>query len=179
MKKIAIVLLAILLLLLFFVHIQDEAALYEFAWTFDQLASPPDNGYEDLWQVGSVSPDFDSSDALVTISLMKETLTPYNAMFVIRNKSQNEVTFGLEYFLQVQVEGKWHEMQRTSDELSAWLAVGLSCPPFESRKRAANWWTMYGILPSGTYRLVKPINDSERSDDGEPRQIFLTAEFTL
>ena len=99
-----------------------------------------------------------------------------------QNESPFTISFGLRYFLQIQVEEEWYEIdERVIYQNLGWFQARFICPPHQSRKRAVNWWERYGVLPNGTYRLVKPIviYDATSLEDSEFRQIYLLAEFTI
>jgi len=99
----------------------------------------------------------------ISISVKNDTLTPNGAIFQIENKGYDAIYFGEDYWVQVNNAGKWQDAELLRD--LEWFLTLYKCTRNESLDFEVDWAVFYGSLPPATYRLVKPISESEMTEE--------------
>ena len=91
----------------------------------------------------------------VTLSIKEGTLTKTGATLILTNNSEKNFSYGEPYEIEVKKDDVWHK----------------------SVEIELDWEEGYGVLPSGTYRIIKDI-DYEQTNGNF--QIFtIASEFTI
>lgn len=128
---------------------------------------PTRNDYP--WEIGKESELVFSDEVALTLTLDDKTLTPRGASFILQNTGEDTVSCGVQYFLQIQLDGKWLDIEKDQD----WTLELFSLLPGEETELAVDWSSFYGELPPGNYRLVKEFVTS--SD----KTIYLACPFSI
>lgn len=109
------------------------------------------------WKIGEKSAiDIYKEDAIVLL-LDESTLTASGAEFTL--KSAENITYGEQFFLEIQINGKWYTIEEELD----WFLTKHILKSGEEVLLEIDWTNYYGELPSGRYRLLKPIENIEKS----------------
>ena len=90
--------------------------------------------------------------------------------YTIDNQSDQDISFGQDYALQMEKDGKWYQM-----EPKAPIAVTMELlwlPAGTSDTYEIQWDSSYGKLSSGRYRIVKSVSNNEAG-------YYLAGEFQL
>ncbi len=98
----------------------------------------------------------------VTISIKESTLTESGATFILKNHTDKTYTFGEDYKIEQKDASSWKSLP--CDD--CW--VNLSARLLEANQETElnyNWESTFGVLPKGTYRLVKTINMDDTKND--------------
>ena len=88
----------------------------------------------------------------------------------IVNDTDADIHFGRDFMLEVQKEGTWEQVMPESEPFMTMDL--LWAPAGASEKLELYWEPFYGKLPSGHYRIIKPVSSQRR-------QILLMEEFNL
>lgn len=115
----------------------------------------------------------DSIDGF-TFELDPETLTGEGAAFVYSNRSGNGISYGAEWHLEKELDGKWYNLVTANAGYDAWPAIMLWVENGETIRDEINFANTYGVLTDGHYRYVKSFAIGERGDD-----VCHTAEFWI
>lgn len=109
----------------------------------------------------------------VTLSIKEGTLTKKGATLILTNNSDKNFSYGEPYEIEVKKDDVWHKI---NVELS-FILPSYSLTANESVEIELDWEEGYGVLPSGTYRIIKDI-DYEQTNGNF--QIFtIASEFTI
>ena len=108
----------------------------------------------------------------VTMELDDATVTAGTEMLKVHftNSSDTEYTFGMEPYLDVEVNGVWYVVPTV--EGAAWIEIAYILPAGEGTDMELPLNTFYGSLPTGHYRIVKPLY-------AQTGNTFAIAEFTI
>ena len=92
------------------------------------------------------------------------------------NKTDKSIQFGDDYSLEMKQDEKWYSVDYILED---W---GFNSMAYMAKKDvptswSADWTQFYGVLPQGTYRIVKPVMDFKGA--GDFTTYNLAAEFTL
>ena len=109
----------------------------------------------------------------VTMSIKKGTLTNKGATIVLTNESDKDYEYGSPYEIEVKKDDVWHKI---NVELS-FILPSYSLTANESVEIELDWEEGYGVLPSGTYRIIKDI-DYEQTN-GNIQIFTIASEFTI
>ena len=118
------------------------------AWLFPQGKRYP-------WKIGGEStlPLVDSEE--ICLTLEEGTLSPAGASFLLQNSSEETISFGAEYSIQIWIRGGWQDI--SLEDPSFWpLYTRLAAPG--KHTLSIDWSTRYGPLPPGRYRLTIPLS---------------------
>lgn len=99
----------------------------------------------------------------VTIEVLKDTITNKTAEILITDNNEEQYGWGVEFRVQQKVDGEWKELDYISDDLS-WIEIAYELNENNQVKMKVNFEKYYGILESGTYRIVKPVYDNRYID---------------
>lgn len=126
-----------------------------------------DNPYVAMFNVGEVretpmeeEPNAGSgvdpgASELAMFHVVEDTLTRTGGTFVINNTTDEELSFGADWYLVKSVTGGW-ELMEPLEEMS-WIAILYSVEPGGSYEFEANWKDYYGVLEPGVYGLSKEV----------------------
>lgn len=119
------------------------------------------------WKIGDKSAILSTGSESVRLVLDEGTLSPTGASFRIWNDTQGTFPMGEEYSIEIWHRGSWHviEPKKALD----WPLTRWEMGPGE-HTFSVDWSAVYGKLPRGRYRLVKPYF-------GKP--LYLLCEFEL
>lgn len=108
----------------------------------------------------------------VTINLSKDAyeMVPEEMNLVITNQTGEEYSYGLDYWLEVQLEDTWYVLPADEELSFAALAVILQADGINSEVVELKQYR--AELPDGRYRIVKEFYGAEG-------QITAAAEFTI
>jgi hypothetical protein len=123
------------------------------------------------WTIGKENIFEFNNNAGLILTLRKGTLTPAGATFIYKNVGKDIVYFGLRYFLQTQLNGKWFDM--VSDTF--WTLELITLNPGEELELHTDWSNYYGELPPGNYRFIKEFHVTKPLGD----KIYLDYPFTI
>ena len=123
------------------------------------------------WELGGKS-TVKLAKAEVFLTLVDDTLTTAGASFTLRNEDEFTLETGAWFLIEVKVNGKWRDIQRsTQGPLDA-----LILPSGDDFVFDIDWSGSYGELPAGDYRLIKEFSN----DDEDPHENYYVAcEFTI
>ena len=117
--------------------------------------------------------DLNISQTDVTMSIKKGTLTNNGATIVLTNESDKDYEYGSPYEIEVKKDGKWHKINAELNfDLPAFiLKAG------ENVELELDWENGYGLLPKGTYRIIK---DADYEYENEKYNSFnIAVEFNI
>ena len=115
------------------------------------------------WPLGSENLIEIEKDLLVSLILVQDSLSPSSAEFLLTNKEDMAVEYGLPFLIQVEVSGKWYnidfEYTVEDDGMGGMLKPNslLILNAREEKKFFLEWKSIYGELPPGTYRLIEKL----------------------
>ena len=159
-------------------YIEDvvHVTIYQERNDVNQL--PSESGF--LFTIGTESAIiFDNIDDLgIFVEIVEGTLSSKGADFLIRNSGALYGMFGEDYSLEMNIDGKWHDIQKPLYDI---VAVGYNLYPGTERVIPQNWggYQEDFELPKGHYRYVKAINvRPTRDPDQRNREvIYVNCEF--
>ena len=122
-----------------------------------EVAEPDDN-----YGIESYVIEFDRSTELVKIEVQEDSITSTSVVILITDDNKFSYGWGRAYRIQVKENGEWNEVEPISDLVFEEIAYGLNKNNQFTQK--INWKKFYGELESGTYRIAKPVYDSEYID---------------
>ncbi|MCF0150100.1 MAG: copper amine oxidase N-terminal domain-containing protein [Firmicutes bacterium] len=93
----------------------------------------------------------------VSLTLKGGSLTAGGAGFVLHNDSDRDYWFSEEYFIEQLTGDAWKRVEPKDDLL--FLMSVFRLQPGAIEEFTVHWVDGYGLLPPGTYRLVKPLSD--------------------
>ena len=95
----------------------------------------------------------------VQFSITNGTVSNAGAEIRIVNNSENRITFGYEYRIQILVDNKWYDICVTQD----FPAEMIYLDPGAVRTEKIEWENSYGKLPTGTYRIWRDCSAGQMS----------------
>ena len=122
---------------------------------------------------------YSNVDALpgLTMTVVAETINPTGVTVLFENEMDTEFTYGQEYVLETQIDGKWYQVPIATGVDYAFESIGYILAPNESAELAVDWEWLFGEIDSGEYRIVKEILDVAAPGDYE--SFPLSAEFLV
>lgn len=106
----------------------------------------------------------------VSLTVDVEQVTSVGITYTINNQSEKDLSYGRDYSLQKEKDGKWYQLEPKSA-----VAVTLELlwiPAGNAATEELGWEDSYGKLPTGKYRIVKSVSDNENG-------YYLTGEFCV
>lgn len=94
----------------------------------------------------------------VTLTVEETSVSPVEITYVIDNQSEVDLSYGQDYSLQVEKDGKWYRIIPERD-----VAVTLEllwAPAGSQNSHTVNWQGSYGKLQKGHYRIIKSVADN-------------------
>ena len=123
------------------------------------------------YKIGNES-NIQIEDKGVSLLLKENTLTNEGMSLVIKNNSNNSITYGEGYEIEKYIDGKWHKI---NVELNFNL-IGYILNKNEDKEMNINWKHGYGPLSTGKYRIIKKIT---LENNEEKESFYISLEFTL
>ena len=110
---------------------------------------------------------------VVSLSIKEGTLTNNGVTAILKNSSNNIITYDDVYELEIKKDDSWYkiEAELLFNEPVWNLDSGVS------KELEFNWKNSYGVLDAGTYRIIKIIS-LENADDGY-EEFYVGFEFTI
>lgn len=121
------------------------------------------------WSVTKTNVDTTSENADIKLQLVDGTLTSKGAELVLYNNSNMAISFGADYFIQLQRDNSWYDIEIESLD---WTAILLTVESDSEYTFEVDWSSIYGELPSGTYKLIKEYAQ-------EQQVLFISVEFEI
>lgn len=94
----------------------------------------------------------------VTLTVDKDSISSTEITYVINNRSELDLSYGQDYSLQMEKDGKWYRLIPKRD-----VAVTLEllwAPAGSENSHMVNWQESYGKLQKGHYRILKSVADN-------------------
>lgn len=132
--------------------------------------SQVENQERNQWELEKNETSYVNSNDKISIEFEAESQNSNGATLVIHNDSDEEISFGIYYFIQVDKDDEWFDISVPNDV--SWPAILITLEAHDTYKQAVDWENMYGALPKGTYRLIKPYDIAGVST-------YLTVEFKV
>lgn len=113
----------------------------------------------------------------VALTIKPGTQTAKGATIIIKNNTEEIITYGESYYLEKEKNNKWYKLN-TINPLK-FNAIAYKLKDKESIEMKVNWSYSYGDLGSGKYRLVKDIfiDSDKTTNELENGRIFV--EFSI
>ena len=125
--------------------------------------SSADHGYP--WKLTEQKQVIETVD---DIYLKVKDETKNGLSYEIHNESKEQLSYGQEVHLEIEVNGKWYYIDKSLE----WDAILLFQDAGAVAEYTFEWLAAYGELPEGQYRLVKSVQLSEEI-------IYLADEFSI
>ena len=107
----------------------------------------------------------------ISLKLKEGSLTEKGAVFILKNNTDKEYTYGPEYYIEINETGEWEEYKTIDGYPLVWNTVIYTLKANEEKELNIDW--SYGYeLKGGTYRLVKKVLDNGK-------EIYLYASFNI
>ena len=101
------------------------------------------------------------------VTMTVSDVTPSGAVVTIRDCNSEPFVYGEWYVIEQQKDGLWYEVKTKINDYG-FNEIGWLTDDRGELTMDVDWEWLYGVLPSGTYRIFKEVNS---------RQIFV--EFTI
>lgn len=96
----------------------------------------------------------------VHLTVEEEAIKSTEITYTITNNSEKDLTYGRDYSLQIEKDGKWYQVI-PKQEIAITMDL-LWVPAGSTESVVVNWEYSYGKLSEGHYRITKPIWDNEQ-----------------
>lgn len=96
----------------------------------------------------------------VILTVEETSVSPAEIAYVIDNQSGVDLSYGQDYSLQMEKDGKWYQIIPKRD-----VAVTLEllwAPAGSQNSHTVNWQSSYGKLQKGHYRIIKSGADNSQ-----------------
>lgn len=116
----------------------------------------------------------DGSDYVKELSfeLKDGSLTENGAIFILKNNTDKEYTYGPEYYIEINKNGTWEEYKTITGDPLVWNTVIYTLKPNEEKELIIYWSYGYELI-GGTYRVVKKVFEKNE------QPIYLYANFNV
>ena len=99
-----------------------------------------------------------------------------SAQVTVQNSGKQKICFGEEFYIQKRSEDNWKDVKLLREH-GANLVL-FQAPAGEGFTYTANWKYLYGPLPAGEYRIIKPYQTGDTyKTDGKIYYVY--GEFTV
>ena len=198
-KKKIIIIVAVIIFVLMLIPIptrwkngvtEYKAILYKYT----KVHTPSEisfTGYEDGWELkilgirvgGNIKADEiikptgnseQKNVGSILLEVKEDTRTSKGATFIIKNTTDEEYAYGPTYTIEKFENQAWTEIDTLTGEPLTWNSIVYSLKANEEKEFIIDWSLGYGVLKSGTYRLVK--SDFRKSNSPESRTYSVYAE---
>lgn len=105
----------------------------------------------------------------LSIRIDEASVTSTGLSYEIDNQSEENLSYGQDYSVQKQKDGKWYVLEGNPIAITMellWLSAG------ESASHEVNWEDGFGKLAKGHYRLIKNMGTEEAG-------YYVAGEFTI
>lgn len=102
--------------------------------------------------------EFDRKAENVKLEIKEGTLTNTSATVIITDKNENPYGWGVPYFIEIEEDGIWAELENLLD--FAWIEIAYELDENGQYEQKINWENYYGELKPGNYRLGKNVYDN-------------------
>lgn len=116
-------------------------------------------------------------DHKISMSIKENTLTNKSTTIRLKNNSEEEFTYGPEYHLEKQNDGKWDDIE--PKEVLSWNSVLYRLKSNEFIEINIDWTTGYGELSKGHHRLVKNVHLKSDQPEEDSNRISVSVEFEM
>lgn len=103
------------------------------------------------WDIVPSERAIPENEGAVTLRITDDSLTAQGAQAVLHNGGDSAIELGEEYFIEIQVEDTWYEIDAVTD----WTLTLFTLESGQELELTLDWSSYYGELPPGTYRLAK------------------------
>jgi hypothetical protein len=134
-------------------------ALFSFAYIFSRSNASNINNYNG-----------------VSMTLDDSKLSDTGLTIIIRNETDEELTFGEDFYLEKKIFGSWYKVLYKPSMIFqpvGWNSVGLIVKKQSTQTFEINWEWLYGNLRRGKYRIIKKFITNY------PDSYSLAVEFTI
>jgi len=106
----------------------------------------------------STTKESDRKAENVKLEIKEGTLTNTGATIIITDKNKNPYGWGVPYFIEIEEDGLWVELENLLD--FAWIEIAYELDENGQYEQTINWENYYGELKPGNYRLGKNVYDN-------------------
>lgn len=111
--------------------------------------------YKEINNIGESQSDASG----VSLTIKSGTLTNTSATVIITDENNQKTSYGQWFRIDKKENNTWKEVDKISDNY-AFIALAYNVGEDGTLEMKQDWKDLYGELESGTYRLVKQINDN-------------------
>lgn len=115
------------------------------------------------------------TDKNIILKTKEETLTNTGAVVVLDNNSDIAISFGEDYWLEIEQNGKWYSLETINDFVVNTPLYHLKAG--ESKEKSISWSYAFGTFPKGKYRIIKAITLEFENDKKE--DTYVVGEFII
>ncbi|AYC28993.1 immunoglobulin-like domain-containing protein [Paenisporosarcina cavernae] len=113
----------------------------------------------------------------VTMEVKKDSISATGVTIVFENTTDEEYTYGEDYWLEKKVNDKWTQLPILVEGNWGFNAIGYQLDPHDKKEWKISWNDFYGEMEPGDYRMVKSILLTFEA--GGYDKSYLAAEFTI
>ncbi len=124
------------------------------------------------FKVGEKS-DIEVSSSKVSLSIKRDSISPYGATLVLENNDTVDYEYGAPYEIEIEQNGDWHKINIQID----FILIAYELKAGETKEIELNWENTYGKLSKGTYRIIKTI--SYKNEEDKYESFNIAVEFTI
>lgn len=106
----------------------------------------------------STTKESDRKAENVKLEIKEGTLTNTGATVIITDKNKNPYGWGVPYFIEIEENGIWAELENLLDFV--WIEIAYELDENSQYEQKINWENYYGELKPGNYRLGKNVYDN-------------------
>ena len=115
----------------------------------------------------------------VSLMIKEKTLTKKGATFLLKNNTDKDYAFGMEYIIESKEGNRWEELETITGAPLTWNEIAYILKAHEEREITIDWSDGYGELKIGDYRLVKTTFKEDDRPIKEENKLHLYAEFSI
>lgn len=115
------------------------------------------------------------TDKNIILRIKEGTLTNTGAVVVLENNSDITISFGEDYWLEIEQNGEWYSLETINDFVVNTPLYHLKSS--ESKEKSIDWGYAFGTFPKGKYRITKNITLEFENDKKE--DTYIAGEFTI
>lgn len=93
----------------------------------------------------------------IYMEVNQQSVTKTGLELTIYNKTNEELGYGEDYFIEKQENGNWKAFPGKPDAIFA--GIGILLKPNSSHQEKISFQEIYGELPTGKYRIIKEISE--------------------
>lgn len=115
----------------------------------------------------------------VSLSIKEETLSKDSVTIILKNNTDEEYTYGPDYYLEKYVDSKWINPSTITGDPLTWNSIAYSLKPNESKEITIDFTLAYGKLSVGKYRIIKRVSSNKDTPITEDKIEKLIVEFSI